>query len=201
MIGSWVAAMSSNRDNDQEVFRETWHEHSLALNRFLESNERILLLKTNKFEKSVFRQPPGVTSLNADLLQFCSLRTFQRGELGIRELHWLTSEFLIKSRLLRFILIDSALNKSKRLSTLIQRYQRMLNRKEVNDALLVDLEISGTVIPNYVEPQESNLIISRDFAEALLEFNSEGYLTLQRACFALARSSSFQCFRITRVKN
>lgn len=193
--------MSANRDKKQAASRVTWHEYSLMLEGFLESNEKVFFINMNELEECTPFQSPNIISLDADLVQFCSLKAFKKGELGIRELHWLISGFLTKSRLLRFILKDSALNKSKRFSTLIQRYQRMLIRKKVNDALLVDLEISGTVIPNYIEPREANLIVSRDFAKALLEFNSEGYLTIQRACFALARSSSFQCFRITRLKN
>jgi hypothetical protein len=188
--------MPSDKCYEQNVFRKTWLEYSSELNRFLASDEKTLFLRIKEDKKAIIQQSFRVTSLDADLIQFCSLRTFQRGELGIRELHWLVSESLTKSRSLQVIIENIPSNKSKKISMSIERYQRMLDQKKVNSKLLKDLGANGILISDYIEPQPSNLVLSRDFASALIEFNSNGYLSLERAVFALARSSRFRCYRI-----
>ena len=75
----------------------SWQEFHVVALEFLDTDEDFLLLSRNPEEQEKIMsfelgQVPGL-----DLIQFCSLGLFERGELGIREIHWKVSDFITSS--------------------------------------------------------------------------------------------------------
>jgi len=131
------------------------------------------------------------------LIQFCSLGLFERGDLGIREIHWKVSDFITNSRainLLMWNLTKFPLTIFQKLNT---RLKSMQSRKRAVVSLMRGFATLGYPIPHYVEPKKSTVITSRSFVLALLECNPKGDLSFERSIFSLARTANFKCVRIS----
>jgi hypothetical protein len=175
----------------------SWQEfHLVALN-FLESDEHYLLLAKH-FELQMKVMSCKEEALpELDLIQFCNLSLLDKGELGIREIHWKVSNLITSSRavyVLLGILSKIPLNYIQKLQS---RFASMQNRKRSVISLMKGFDSLGIAIPHYVEPRNTSLVMSRSFVQALLEFNPKGDLTFERAIFALARTANYKCVRIS----
>jgi hypothetical protein len=162
---------------------------------FLESDCDFLFIPENDSISSEHFQISSLDLPQVDLIQFFTLKPFQRGELGIREIHWIISDFVTGKReivhLLRFIF------KFVPIPKIADRYESMRNRGSIVRIISKDLAHFGIVIPHYIEPRDATIFLSRSFVEALLEMNSKGQLSLARAIFALARTANFNALRIS----
>ena len=174
-----------------------WKNYSELLSDFLESERQFLFVGEDSLRKICLEYLPDISSANLDLVQFCTLGTFDKGALGIRELHWRVSNFLVLSRMSRLVLTRIPFGHLGLFKPFINRYNGMISRKLVIDRMVGGLAAVGIPIPHYIEPQNSNVIISRQFACSLMRFNPDGLLDFNRACFALSRTSNFRCFRIS----
>lgn len=179
---------------------ETWPNYELILRAWLATGGDFLALNADDYSRTILDRHSQESLPKVDLVQFCSLRNFERGELGIRELHWKVNNLLVSSKLLRRLILMSPAGRFVNLSRIRVRYQNMVTRKCALDQIMGSFSRIGIVVPHYVEPRKSTIVISRNFAKSLLEFNSKGYLTFSRACFALARSSNFKCVRIANLR-
>lgn len=137
---------------------------------------------------------------NVDIIQFCTLGLLEKGELGIREIHWKFSKLIAGSNSLNSLFqLFSKLGTAPILK-ISRRIKLMRLRSAALRILLKDFSHLGIIIPHYIEPRRSTLMLSRAFVQSLLEINLQGRLSLYRACFALARSSNFMSFRISGFK-
>lgn len=177
-------------------YAETWQEYELMLLEFLHGDEEFLAICRSP-GRGQFRDLYSEALLpKVDFLQFYSLKLFEKGELGVRELHWRINHALVNCKVLKkFDSFMPSLN-SLKFQELRSRYRNMVFRKNALNHLLQGFASTGYPVPHYVEPRKSTVVISRQFARSLLEFNSSGELSFVRACFALARSSNFICIRI-----
>lgn len=174
---------------------ETWEACKPVLLEFLKTDCDFLFIPENK---SSLPEQFRISSLElpqVDLIQFATLKPFQRGELGIRELHWKISEFITGrnaiSCLLQFLVKFAPIPK------IASRYKSMRHRRSVIRELSKDVAHFGIVIPHYIEPRDSTIFLSRSFVQALLEFNRKDQLSMFRAIFALARTANFDSLRIS----
>jgi hypothetical protein len=174
---------------------ETWEDCKPVMLEFLKTDCDFLFIPESK---SIAPEQFHVSSLklpNVDLIQFATLKPLQRGELGIREIHWKISEFITGgnaiSQLLQFLFKFAPIPK------IAGRYKSMRHRRSVIRELSKDVAQFGLVIPHYIEPRDSTVFLSRYFVQALLEFNSKDQLSLFRAIFALARTANFDSLRIS----
>jgi hypothetical protein len=179
--------IESNRD---------WGAISAAIKRFLESEEPLLFIGDEEEVVRIIQRFPDNFNANLDLIQFCNLKLFKKGILGIRELHWHTAEMLLRMSLLSKVLSNRFIKDSNKFGRYSNRYFGMLSRRSSLDQISGGLSSIGLVIPHYVEPVHSATVVSRDFARSLLELNNNGLLTYERSFFALARSSNYKCIRI-----
>ena len=173
-----------------------WIDIVASLERFLESEENYLFIGSEKDIIDIIPNLPDNFEVPIDLIQFCNLKLFEKGELGIREYHWYLSDIIVKLPLISGILSTKFLRQRNYFSAYSKRYLGMLSRRFALEQISSGLSRFGIVIPHYVEPIYSATIVSRDFACSLLEFNRSGLLTYERAFFSLARSSNFICLRI-----
>ncbi len=174
-----------------------WKNCSELLSNFLESERQFLFVGEDSLRKICLEYLPDISSTNLDLVQFCTLGTLEKGALGIRELHWRVSNFIVLSRMFRLVLARIPFGHLGLFKPFIARYNGMISRKLVIDQMVGGLANVGIPIPHYIEPQNSSVIISRQFAYSLMRFNPDGLLDFNRACFALSRTSNFRCFRIS----
>lgn len=188
--------MTSKDITGPQITPELWVECVGILERFLEGDNNYLYLGDSTVEE-LLHVNHAKFSDKIDLVQFNTLKIFEKGELGIRELHWILSNYIASSRLLRLVFFIIPFKRHNFVRHSLMRFQHMQKRRTVIAGLLGDFGVLGIAIPSYIEPRVSSFLLSRKFVSALLEFNSGGYLTLQRACFALARSSSYYCIRIS----
>ena len=175
----------------------TWDEYAVILREFLKSKDSYLFLGGPTTEEYAERVKTILKSSEVDLVQFHSLKILGRGALGIPEWRWVISSCITGSQLFRRIVRDASQKKLHIFDGLVIRCVGMLHRRSAVERLLGDLTKTGIAIPHYIEPDISILVISRNFGSALLEYNANGVFSLHRACFALARSSNFLCFRIS----
>ena len=175
---------------------ENWEQYKVSILDFLQTGEEYILLSTSALLREKILVYGYQEFPDLDLIQFYDLALIEKGELGIREAHWKISEFLTGSKLIHWISrlsvklhIKSALKFSVRLNLMRERRQSI-------HKLMKDFSSFGIVVPHYIEPRSSTVIISKSFAEALVEFNKKGNLSFARACFALSRTSNFKCVRI-----
>jgi hypothetical protein len=164
---------------------------------FLESGEDYLLLSKNSEEQQKFTSFELGQVPELDLIQFCSLGLFERGDLGIREIHWKVSDFITSSRAINLLMWNLTKIPSTTFQKLSTRHKSMQSRKRAVDLLMRGFATLGCPIPHYVEPKKSTVIISRSLVLALLEFNSKGDLSFERSFFSLARTANFKCVRIS----
>ena len=174
---------------------ETWEACKPVMLDFLKTDCDFLFIPENE---SILPEQFRISSLElpqVDLIQFATLKPFQRGELGIRELHWKISEFITGrnaiSQLLQFLFKCAPIPK------VASRYKSMRHRRSVVRAISKDVAYFGIVIPHYIEPQNSSIFLSRSFVKALLEINRKDQLSMCRAIFALARTANFDTLRIS----
>jgi hypothetical protein len=176
---------------------QNWSDYQSALIEFLASDERFIVLG-NEGEIFEILMNLNVDSISQiDLLQFCDLGILGRGYLGIRELRWKISHFLVKSNLVSKTTCALTFVTAGATRKLQQRYNQMQTRNSAINNLVGELAGLGIAIPHYIEPCVSTVVISRKFAEALVELNSSGTLTFHRGIFAIARSSNYVCLRIS----
>jgi len=176
---------------------ESWPDYELALREWLANGGDFLAIEADSSSECILRAQSQEPLPSVDLVQFCTLKNFEKGELGIRELHWKINNFVVTSKFLKHIILRTPAGQFQILLRMRVRYQNMVKRQNALDQIMGCFSRIGILVPHYVEPRESTIVISRNFAKSLLEFNSMGYLTFNRACFALARSSNFKCIRIT----
>jgi len=177
----------------------TWADYEVILREWLVLGGEFLALNADDLTMGILNEYFHGSLPEVDLMQFCSLGNFEKGELGIRELHWKISDFLVSSKFLRKSILCFSCWRLPILSRIQNRFQNMVTRKHALDQILGRISLVGIPIPHYVEPRASTVVISRNFATSLLEFNSKGYLSFSRACFALARSSNFKCIRMINI--
>ncbi len=175
---------------------DNWEQYKVSLLDFLQTGEEYILLSTSallrkKILAYCYREFPDL-----DLIQFYDLALIEKGELGIREAHWKISEFLTSSSFIHWISRFSEKLHIKPSLKLSARLYLMRERRQSIHKIMKDFSSFGIVVPHYIEPRTSTVIISKSFAEALLEFNKNGDLSFARACFALSRTSNFKCVRI-----
>lgn len=176
---------------------QTWETCKPVMQEFLKSNCDFLFIPESE---SISPERFRISSLDlpqVDLIQFSTLNLFERGELGIREIHWKITELITGdnaiSRLLQFLF------KFAHIPKIASRYESMRHRRLVVRELSKDLAHFGIVIPHYIEPRDSSIVLSRSFVTALLELNKKDHLSMFRAIFALARTSNFDSLRISGV--
>lgn len=173
----------------------TWEACKPAMQEFLKSDCDFLFIPESE---SISPEQFRISSLDlpqVDLIQFATLNLFERGELGIREMHWKISELVtggdVIPHLLQFFFKFAPIPK------IASRYESMRHRRLVVRELSKDLAHFGIVIPHYIEPRDSSIFLSRSFVTALLEVNSKDQLSMFRAIFALARTANFDSLRIS----
>lgn len=178
-----------------------WKEFQVVALDFLGTGEDYLLLPRNPEEqgKIMSFEPGQVPDL--DLIQLCNLGLLGRGELGIREIHWKVSDLIIGSRAIELLIGTLEKIQVKPFQKLHARYLSMQNRKRSLISIVRGFALMGIAIPHYIEPQNSSLLMSRSFVKALLEFNTTGELSFERAFFALARTANYKCVRISGVSH
>jgi hypothetical protein len=189
--------MTVNDPKGPDLGSRTWDEYAVILREFLKSKDSFLFLDGPITEEYFQRVKTILKSSEVDLVQFHSIKFFGRGTLGIPEWRWVISNCVTGSQLFRRIVRDVSRKKPRIFYGLVNRCAGMLHRRSAVERLLGDLTKTGIVIPHYIEPGFSTLVISRNFGSALLEYNANGVFSLHRACFALARSSNFLCFRVS----
>jgi hypothetical protein len=191
--------MSIEIHNINDDVLNSWPDYELILREWLATGGEYLALNADKSSSRILNSICQEPLPKVDLIQLCTLGNFEKGELGIRELHWKLSSVLVSSKFLRRSVLSLPSGRLMALSKLQIRLQQMVTRKYALDQILRDFSHIGIPIPHYVEPRTSTIVISQNFAKSLLEFNLKGYLTFDRAYFALARSSNFKCIRITGI--
>ncbi len=173
----------------------TWEACKPVMQEFLKSDCDFLFIPESESISPEQFRIPSLDLPQVDLIQFATLNTFERGELGIREVHWKLSELVTAdnaiSRLLQFFFKFAPIPK------IASRYKSMRHRRLVVRELSKDLAHFGIVIPHYIEPRDSSIILSRSFVTALLELNNRDQLSMFRAIFALARTANFDSLRIS----
>jgi hypothetical protein len=178
-----------------------WKEFQGVAQDFLGTGEDYLLLPRNSEEQAkIMSFEPGQVP-DLDLIQFCSLSLLERGELGIREIHWKVSDSLTGSRAIDLLMGALAKIQVQPIQKLHARYLSMQNRKQALVSIIRGFALLGIVIPHYIEPRNSSLVMSRSFVKVLLEFNAAGELSLERAFFALARTANYKCVRISELSH
>lgn len=176
---------------------DAWQDAKAVIVEFLESDYDYLFLPEND---SISIKHFGVSYVynpDVDLVQFATLRLWQRGELGIRESYWKFLEVFTASRIISLSIQLLSVSKSPYVSHIVRRYKSMQLRRLAIRRISKDFSRFGVVIPHYIEPISSTLFISKNFARALLELNVNNDLSLQRAFFSLARTANFDCVRIS----
>jgi hypothetical protein len=177
----------------------SWEEFRVAALDFLETREDYLLVSRIPEEQVKIMSFESGQVPELDLIQFCTLSFLEKGELGIREVHWKASEFITSSKVIHLLmssLIKIPLSAFRKIGT---RYKSMQSRKQVIVSLMRGFATLGCPIPHYVEPRKTTVVVSRSFVIALLEFNSSETLSFERAFFSLARTANFQCVRISGI--
>lgn len=187
-----VNDLSSNRDTVDH-----WDSYQLILSNFLSTEDTYLIVARDNLSMRILLECNPVEYPQVDLLQFYKIANFRRGELGIREIRWKFSNYLVNSNFLKNNLSDTTKLGALLPDKFLQRYIRMQNRYLGLRKLMGDLADIGIAIPNYIEPHDSTIVLSRKFAQSLLEFNSSGKISFYRAIFAIARSSNHICIRVT----
>ena len=183
------------QDENSQI--QNWSDYQSALIEFLASNERFIVLGNEKENFEILLNLNADAISQIDLLQFCDLGILGRGYLGIRELRWKISHFLVSSKLVSKAIRALTFVTAGATRKLQQRYSQMQIRNSAINNIVGNLAKLGIAIPHYIEPCVSTVVISRKFATALVELNSSGTLTFQRAIFAIARSSNYVCLRIS----
>ena len=178
---------------------DSWDACQKVLRSFLISDEKHLLLYNQEYDLDDLPQLCESDVFSVDLIQFCKLGPLKKGELGIREFHFLLANLI--SRLMTFRLINRLIAGLTNGFTgeIHKRFTLVNQRQESINAALMSISDLGIVIPHYIEPCESTLLMSRKFALAILELGSNGDMTLFRICFALTRSSNFVSIRVRRI--
>jgi hypothetical protein len=175
----------------------SWQEFQVVALDFLDTSEGYLLLSRNPEEQRKISSFELGQVPELDLIQFCRLGLFERGELGIREIHWKVSDFITSSRAINLLMWNLAKIPSTTFQKLNTRHKSMQSRKRAVVLIMRGFATLGCPIPHYIEPEKSALIISRSFVLALLEFNPNGDLSFERSFFSLARTANFKCVRIS----
>ncbi len=175
----------------------SWQDFELIALDFLSIEESYLFLVRDSDLGAKILSYDDDSLPDLDLIQFFDLHLFEQGELGIREIHWRVANLLTSSGVVNFLIGASVNIQIKRVQKLHARYFSMLTRKRSLMSIMKDFAQLGNTIPHFIEPRNSSLVMSRTFVEALLEFNSAGELSLERAFFALARTANYKCVRIS----
>lgn len=173
----------------------TWEACKPVMQEFLKSKCDFLFIPQSE---SISPEQLDISSLDLpqiDLIQFATLSPFERGELGIREIHWKISELItggnIISQFLQFLFKFAPIPK------ISSRYKSMRRRRLAIRKLSKDVARFGILIPHYIEPRDSTIFLSRSFVTALLEVNDKDHLSLFRAIFSLARTANFESLRVS----
>jgi hypothetical protein len=179
---------------------DSWNACKPVMQEFLESRCEFLFIPENESisleQFNVFS--PHLPEL--DLIQFCTLKPYQRGELGIREMHWILSDFIAGNKSIFQLLQFLHKSEIAPISKLFFRYSSIRNRRSAVQVISREFADFGIVIPHYIEPRNSTVFLSRAFVKALLEINVNNELSTFRAIFALARTANFSCIRISGFK-
>lgn len=176
-----------------------WSNFRITLLQFLESNCDFLLIGKTSEVKFLYTELSEESAISVDLVQFLTLRIYTRGELGIYELRWYLSKYTTSFSFLQKILDLNFIHRILTTNKILIRLKRMQVRRIALESLVGKFLSESLIIPNYIEPIFSTVLISRDFCKALLDLNSSGILTPERAIFALARSAAFKCVRIAKL--
>ena len=176
---------------------QSWKECKQIISEFLLTEDEFLLFPENENLPIQLLNSPDMDLPNLDVIQFCSLKLFERGELGIREIHWRFSEFITSCDAIYSLLQYLSRSRFKPVIRVVQRLRLMRSRRKGLQTLLNGFANYGIPIPHYIEPQSSTIMVSKTFAQSLIEVNSKGDLLFNRACFALARTANFKCVRIS----
>jgi hypothetical protein len=175
----------------------SWQEFQVVALDFLETGGDYLFLSRNpEVQRKIMSFELGQVP-ELDLIQFCSLGLYERGELGIREIHWKVSDFITSSRAINVLMSNLAKIPLATVQQLNTRYKSMQSRRRAVVFMMRGFATLGYPIPHFIEPEKSTIIISRYFVLALLEFNSKGDLSFERSFFSLARTANFKCVRIS----
>ena len=174
-----------------------WKEFQVVAHDFLGTGEDYLLLPRNSEEQAKIMSFEQGQVPDLDLIQFCNLGLLERGELGIREIHWKVSDLLTGSGAINLLLGALMKIQVQPFKKLQARYISMHNRKQALVSIMRGFALLGIFIPHYIEPRNSSLVMSRSFVKVLLEFNAAGELSFERAFFALARTANYKCVRIS----
>jgi hypothetical protein len=177
----------------------SWEACQTALRTFLKTTENYLLLHDKETDIAGLPYLSDSNMPPVDLIQFCKLRVYEKGELGIREGRFLFLKFiseLMKSKFLIWLIAPLAIKFAGKIYTRLAFIKK--RQGSISHALM---GISGLrdAIPHYIEPRESTLIMSRKFAIAILDLGRSVEVSLFRISFALARSSNFACVRVRRI--
>lgn len=176
-----------------------WSNFKKILLQFLDSDFDFLLIGESHEVKFLCTKLREESAISIDLVQFLTLKIYTRGELGIYELRWYLSKLTTSFRFLQNILGLIFIHRVFIINDFLSRLRRMQVRRIALESLVGSFLSKGLIIPNYIEPNSSTVLISRVFCTALLDLNSSEFLTPERAIFALARSGAFKCVRIAKL--
>jgi hypothetical protein len=180
----------------KEISAAEWQTVHSILDEFLCSEDKFLFICRDDRNHSELSSINLESLKDVDLVQFLTLPLYKRGELGFREIRWaLTSRI---SSLGCFIALSKIkfLQNAPIIRNFLIRLSGVRRREKVLELLLGDQFRKSIPIAHHIEPAPASVIISRNFAQALLSINRDGYLNFERTCFALARSSNFSCIRV-----
>lgn len=166
------------------------------LSQFLASDAEYVMFSYDKELVDKVVSANNLNFYNIDLIQIYKMRLFSRGELGHRELRWVISDRIGKSFIARQIC--QIQSNSVLISPIVNRLSSLLRRRLAVRWWMKSLSDLGILIPSFIEPKKSSVLISRRFATAIRELRTEANLDFWRVCFSLARTDNFGCVRIRR---
>lgn len=177
---------------------QSWREFETVASNFFESGESSLFIGGDLDLQEKIMSFDAESLPDLDLVQFCNLRLLEKGELGIREIHWKVSDVLTGSKTIDLIFSFFSKIPFKYFHKFEARFISMRIRRNSLISIMRNFNIIGKAIPHYIEPRNTSVVMSRTYVHELLEFNSKGILSFERAFFALARTANYKCVRIAR---
>lgn len=177
---------------------QSWREFETVASNFLKSGESSLFIGGDLDLQEKIESFDAELLPDLDLVQFCNLRLLEKGELGIREIHWKVSDVLTGSKTIYLLLSFFSKIPFKYVHKYEARFTSMRVRRNSLVSIMRIFNMIGMAIPHYIEPRNTSVVMSRTYVHELLEFNSKGILSFERAFFALARTANYKCVRITR---
>lgn len=176
--------------------RSSWLNVKIHIQQYVHSDADYMVICLNQKTHDLLINLRLIGIQELDLIQLLNLPLAKKGALGLWEIRWVILGFLQRTDFIKNIYRILKYFNLFRNNPFFNRYANILNRREsFTNQLLVE-NSDYTIIPNYVEPKLATFILSKQFSYAILEFNFQDFLSFERACFALARGSNFNCIRL-----